>query len=194
MVEKITEPSKNKSPMTSSKTFSDVDSCSSNILIYNREDITDHLPIDSQRIQQFGGFTLIGNVSTIVFSKTTLSQLDSEELGVLENVLRTERTLFVVRFGEVSKDEEILSGIAKCWATSSVVSDEENTVYFCSKVGLRIPKPEFSESSRTSRPPAPFHFRWAPSRFRWKRVFRQSPRHHFSSVLLPRSTELIRRR
>lgn len=108
-------------------------SSKSDVLIYNRDGNHDTLIEDSDTVQQLGGIFLERNVSTVVFTRDTYENLNTEDIIVLENLLRTDRSLSIVEFGEKVENAPIWSKHADCFATSSVDSKIRNTVYFCNK-------------------------------------------------------------
>ncbi|CAO4369517.1 unnamed protein product [Caenorhabditis nigoni] len=109
-----------------------VQSTKSDVLIYNSDDINDSLIGTTGNIQEINGVSLNKNVSTVAFTKNSIG----EGREALEILLRTERALYVVEFG---KSSSYWSEHADCWATSSVESESENTVWLCNKAMADIP-------------------------------------------------------
>lgn len=114
-------------------------STKSDVLIYNHEDITDSLIENTENVQQLGGVSPNKNVSTVVFTRDSLESLNENDVDVLESLIRTERSLYVVEFGKTVRKTSFWSDHADCWATSSVESEVVNTVYLCNKPSHHIP-------------------------------------------------------
>ncbi|EGT34699.1 hypothetical protein CAEBREN_25020 [Caenorhabditis brenneri] len=102
-------------------------------LIYNRNEIHDSLIEDFESVQQIGGVSLARNLSSIAITNDVFDELDTDVLTLLSSLLRTNRALFVVEFGETLQNSPVLLENADCWASSTVQSQTANTVYFCGK-------------------------------------------------------------
>lgn len=114
-------------------------STKSDVLIYNVDGKSDSLIENTENVQQLGGVYSDKNVSTIVFTRDSLETLTDEELKVLETLLRTDRTLYVIEFGRTARKTSFWSKHANCWATSKVDSEAVNTVYLCNKPNNNAP-------------------------------------------------------
>lgn len=114
-------------------------SSKADILIYNNDEINDSLIEDSDQVQQFGDVRLEKHVSTIIFTRTSFESMDNKEITILESLLRTGRSLYIVDFGQQVQKQNVWQDQANCFATSSVGSKTENVVYFCNKNSSLIP-------------------------------------------------------
>ncbi|CAB3402825.1 unnamed protein product [Caenorhabditis bovis] len=108
----------------------------SSIVIFNKEVCESIIP--DTRVKILRGAEMHQNISTVVVCSKSFQEMSDDELDIIELIARTERTLFVVQFGERNDETlNLLSQFSNCWATTKIEKFDDNTVFICNKYQMK---------------------------------------------------------
>lgn len=141
------------SQFISDDALEDLTKVNAETFIFNRQ--MDILTFSGENCIETNDSSMKKNVSTVALIKVSIDELKADSLMVLENLLRTERSLFVIDFSENLSKNSIWSQHAKCYETSRARSEKRNTVYLCNKKADTIPFDITTERMPIEKPSLP---------------------------------------